>query len=154
MKKGLFIVLLIVVLGGLTIIFWPKPTVVQVGNKDVKTEIDVITGLNTCDICGYDALEVKGAACFNCAFAINDEIIAAEGLDKKSFLIMKQMEFFMPDTIATPIDFLNPLVSDKGYPKNTNWRPSVSEYEIFEFQKMMLQIEASADSTLIVNDSL
>lgn len=143
MKRILLIALALILIGGLVFMFWPKKKVVQIGNKQVETEIEIIEGLNTCEVCGYDAIETKGSACYNCGYAISDTLIAMEGLDKKSFLIMKQMEFFMPDTLGTPIDFLNPLVSDKGYPKNPNWRPSVSEYEIFEFQKMMQQIEAA-----------
>ncbi|MFY0674941.1 MAG: hypothetical protein JXQ87_16190 [Bacteroidia bacterium] len=146
MKRIILLLFGLVILGGIIFLFWPKTQGSEASNTKAKNEIKVITGLKTCEICGYDAIEKRQNPCLNCGLSLNDSIINEEGLDKQSFLVMKQIELYMPDTLGKEIDFLNPRVSSKGYPKNTNWRPSVSEYEIFEFQKMILKIEAKTDS--------
>ena len=148
MKTIAFIVVLLLLIIGISVLFWPKDITYQ-KNDGNKTEprTDVITGLSTCDICGYDAIKEKNTPCLNCGVELSNKAITDEMLaDKNSYIIQKQLEFFMPDTLGTAIDFLNPKVSVKGYPKNTNWRPMVFESQIYEFQKMILEIDAATDT--------
>ncbi|MGB0430812.1 MAG: hypothetical protein ACPGLV_10085 [Bacteroidia bacterium] len=143
MKKIVIVLLAIIVCGGIVFMFWPNnhPNAETNGSTTDNQNIKIITGLKTCEICGYDAVKAPGQACKVCGFIINDSSLNAEGLDKKSFLAMKQIEYFMPDSLGMSIDFLNPKISYKGYPKSATWRPSVYESEIYDFQKIMFDVE-------------
>ena len=106
-------------------------------------EVTMIKGLKTCQVCGYDALEKAGAACLNCDQVLNKQAIEeAMLLDMTSLIIQKQLDYFMPDTLGKPIDFLKPALSPKGYPKNPSWRPKVLENEVFEYHRALLEIQA------------
>lgn len=61
--------------------------------------------------------------------------------DMRSLIIQRQLEYFLPDTLGSPIHFMKPKVSDKGYPKSTNWKPLVYESEVFEYHKVIMALK-------------
>ncbi|MBI1185189.1 hypothetical protein GC194_13015 [bacterium] len=153
MKRTILVLAILLVVATLVILFWPQKGSEPV-NKQTTAEsgtVEIIKGLKTCPVCGYDALTEKGEVCGNCGYAINKQEMEEELLgDINSLIIARQLEFFMPDTLGKPIDFLKPEVSPKGYPKNESWRPKVYESQVFEYQKMLLELEnalAPADSS-------
>lgn len=116
-------------------------------NVPDKIHAELITGLETCAICGYDALDSIAAQCNNCQFILSQEEAEKEGLiNRQSLLALRQTEYFLPDSLGQSIDFLAPVVSPQGYPKNPNWRPVVFESDIYEFQKALMMFEAYGDS--------
>jgi len=143
-KNIIIITSLILLVAGLGILFWPKNNEPQkpLANNQIET-IEIIKGLNTCPVCGYDAVSEKGSTCANCSFAINKQEADAEYLeDLNSLIIDRQISYFMPDTLGKTIDFLTPKISKDGYPKNPNWRPLVFESQIYEYQKIMMEVDA------------
>jgi len=147
MKKIALLLIAVILLAGIAYYFMSLPTSpgVKAGSKgDVNSahQADVKLGLKGCDICGYNALEKKGAICGNCGEEISNKAVQAENLSSiEEYIIIKQIEHFMPDTLGSSIDFLNPSISPNGYPKNSNWRPKVYETQIYEIQKAMLEAD-------------
>ncbi|MBI3141201.1 MAG: hypothetical protein HYZ16_00080 [Bacteroidetes bacterium] len=115
---------------------------VEGGAKQPKETVEVILGLKTCEVCGYDALKEAGMACMNCGYAINQQTMAQEMLaDEHSLVIQYQLDYFLPDTLGSPIHFMKPRVSKKGYPKSATWKPLVFESEVFEYHKVITELE-------------
>lgn len=149
MKRVLFIVLGLVLMATAAWYIYSTPSTQQLiddrrpTKKESTPAVEVIQGLKSCDICGYLALEKKGAVCGDCGYSINQEMVDAENVSSiEEYIIVKQIEYFMPDTLGSSIDFLSPAISAKGYPKNTNWRPRVYETQIYEIQKAMMEADA------------
>jgi len=153
MKKGLIALLLIILVISVALLFLPgkKPQTTAPPRKErttpARSDIKVITGLKTCEICGYKALESKGDTCLNCNNVLSNNALQNEGVSTIQELVMiKQIEYFMPDTLGKPIDFMVPVVTDKGYPKNPNWHPKIYESQIYEIQRAMVETKKQADS--------
>lgn len=158
MKRIALLLVFAVVLAGIAYYFMSLPSSPEVKGKsgegsDSEHLTDVKLGLKGCDICGYNALEEKGAICGNCGEEVNDKAVQAENLSSvEEYIIIKQIEHFMPDTLGSSVDFLNPAISPNGYPKNTNWRPKVYETQIFEIQRAMLEADERKLDTVATDE--
>ena len=153
-KIKLFLVLAIALIAGIILFLMNRtgggPDVLKpIDNKPIK----VISGLETCQICGYDALDSIGSVCKNCQYSLSKQAAEREGLaNVQNLLALRQTEYFIPDSLGQPIDFLKPEVTDEGYPKNPKWRPVVFESDIYEFQKALIMFEAYGDSVKTNNE--
>lgn len=149
MKLKRFLLLLLFVIFGVVafLLLNRDPENGSITKKDRRDDIEVITGLKTCEVCGYDALEALGDTCRECNLVLTQEEAEKEGVANiRSLLVLHQTTYFMPDSLGQPIEFLEPKVSTKGYPKNPNWRPTIYESDIFEFQKALEMFKAYEDS--------
>lgn len=106
----------------------------------------------TCPVCGYKSLDEAGDFCLECFAELSEEEMEEEEYSSmEAFLIDEQMIYFAPDTLVESIDFYNPKVSEDGYKKDLNWKPSVSVDSVLKFNRQYVAFlkEEEAD-----NDSL
>lgn len=125
-------------------------------NKAKYDDIEIQEGLEVCEICGYESLEKEGDKCSVCNSAITKKTIELEGVkSQRDFVIIRQIDFFMPDSYGMAVDFKNPPVTAQGFRKNAKWRPSVYESDIVDVQRKLQELERlEKDSAMAKIDSL
>lgn len=86
--------------------------------------------LETCEICGYKAIDTTKKRCKYCGSLTWDEQKKIHGYDdEQQWLKEEQLFWFALDSLTEKVDFYKPTV-DEGFVKDKNWRPLVTEKEI------------------------
>ena len=90
----------------------------------------------TCPVCGYKTLVQDDKLCEVCLVELTDSEMVEEGYSSmEEFIQGSQITFFSPDSLVDNIDFYNPNVSEEGYEKDMNWKPSVPKDSVLKFNK-------------------
>lgn len=99
------------------------------------------SGLLGCSVCGYLAIEKANALCQNCGIVATDSAWNAEGLTKTAFLQREQLDYFSRDTVDFKVDIMGPKVSDKGFLKDSLWKPQrfITPGRVQEFISIKIQ---------------
>lgn len=93
-----------------------------------KLNVEILTELETCAVCGYKSLTTEDKFCGECLVELTMEEMKKDGYSSmKEFLKVEQLIFFSPDSLVEHINFYEPKVSTDGYEKDFNWKPIVSE---------------------------
>lgn len=143
MKKLLFVLLL---LAGLAVLVYvlvdnqqqsdEETTNTAIAPENNRTMLDT-SGLRSCQVCGYIAMEKPNDSCRNCHRVVNQRRAQMENLSLDEFIILGQLEYFLPDSNGQRINFMAPTISEKGYPKNPNWESKVYETEVMKFYRLI-----------------
>ena len=88
--------------------------------------------LETCEICGYKAIDGKEKECSVCA-SNTWEFEQTNNLydSKVEWLIDEQLFWYAEDDTAF-VQFYKPKQID-GFPKDENWKPVINKADIFEY---------------------
>ena len=137
MKKMLLVVLLTAALAVIVyLLFFHEKTGWQ--EEESQPKIEVITGLETCQICGYMAMQKNNPTCMNCGKELTEQIAAGQGISVHDLLMLEQLDYFSRDTINLIVDLFGPKVTYKGYPKDPSWKPhpNVNTGQVNEFLRI------------------
>lgn len=122
-KRHLLIVLLAIAASAAIFWFYTQKPKTWSATEEEKPDIAVITGLETCEVCGYQAVAPGTDSCQNCQVVVNAERVKNSGLTQEAFLQMEQLHYFSSDTVNFEVDLYGPPVTQDGYPKDTLWKP-------------------------------
>ncbi|MCB0737059.1 MAG: hypothetical protein KDC92_06065 [Bacteroidetes bacterium] len=138
MKKWMLFGLIVVAIAATVyfLFFREKTTWQKV--DDNKPQVEVIKGLQTCPVCGYQAMKDDGTICLNCGKTISTQKAMEEGVSTNDLLMLEQLDYFSRDTVNLIVDLFGPKVTDKGYPKDPNWKPhpNVDAGQVNEFLRI------------------
>lgn len=87
--------------------------------------------LQSCEICGYDAIEITKNKCDYCENIPYDQKKIKGYKDKQEWLKEEQLFWFSLDSASQKVDFFNPAV-DEGFIKDKNWKPSITQQELID----------------------
>lgn len=86
----------------------------------------------TCEICGYIAVDKKTEECNLCGSVTwEKEQTYGKETDKYRWLTDEQLFWFAIDSLNQPFDFYTPEVQD-NYHKDKSWRPNITEKDLAE----------------------
>lgn len=87
--------------------------------------------LNTCEICGYKAVDLKEGDCQYCGNPNWENLSYKNEYSDKYDWILEEQLFWFADEDTSKINFFEPS-SDDGFEKDLEWKPSVTKLDIFE----------------------
>ena len=90
------------------------------------------SGLTTCEVCGYIAVDEEIMKCNYCISMTWDNEKSHRNYDtKEEWLRDEQLFWFALDSLTEKANFYEPN-DDEGYKKDKNWKPSIAQKDLEE----------------------
>ncbi|WP_192820968.1 hypothetical protein [Rufibacter sp. LB8] len=88
----------------------------------------------TCQVCGYKAIEKNDPVCGHCFEEISEERMKEKGYNRIAELVYaRQLYVFYQDSVEQ-VDFYKPEVSEDGYEKDKQWKPIIDKEDLLDLR--------------------